>query len=173
MTDPSASGSDPAAAGGQTAPGWYPDPTNGQLRWWDGAQWGQFAEQQQAGGVPAAAPAAMGGGSSTSSASTAHYLGAGLCFISCAGLGWLGPLIILLGQGKTDPYVKDQATEALNFQLMILIGAIVSGVLAVVLIGFVTLALLWLVGTILPIMAGAAAGRGEAYRYPFNLRMVK
>jgi len=173
MTDPSASGSDPAAAGGQTAPGWYPDPTNGQLRWWDGAQWGQFAEQQQAGGVPAPAPAAAGGTNPTSSASMAHYLGAGLCFLTCGGLGWLGPLIIYLGQGKTDPYVKDQSAEALNFQLMVLIGTIVSYVLMFVLIGFATIFIVWLIGCILPLMAGGAAGRGEAYRYPFNLRMVK
>lgn len=169
MTDPSASGSsDPAAAGGQTAPGWYPDPTNGQLRWWDGTQWGQF---QQAGGVPAAAP--MSSSSSASSAAMAHYLGGGIQFLSCGYGGWIGPLIILLTTGKTDPYVKEQSTEALNFQLMVLIGSIISSVLAIVLVGFITWGIIWLIGTILPIMAGVACGRGESYRYPFNLRMVK
>ncbi len=172
MSDPAASGNpDPTAAeGGQTAPGWYPDPTNGQLRWWDGSQWGQFAEQ--AGGVPAAAAGATGS-SSASSAAMAHYLGGGIQFLSCGYGGWIGPLIIYLTSGKTDPFVKEQSAEALNFQLMVLIGTIVSSVLALVLIGFLFWAVIWLVGTIIPIMGGMAASRGEAYRYPFNLRMVK
>lgn len=33
----------------QPAPaGWYPEPGNGNLRWWDGQAWGPYAPQQQA-----------------------------------------------------------------------------------------------------------------------------
>jgi hypothetical protein len=41
-------------------PGWYPDPTTGQQRWWDGQQWGAYAAPQDAYGPPpvAAQPAA-------------------------------------------------------------------------------------------------------------------
>jgi len=26
-------------------PGWYPDPSNGAMRWWDGVRWGIYAQQ--------------------------------------------------------------------------------------------------------------------------------
>jgi hypothetical protein len=29
----------------QVPAGWYPDPTNGQQRWWDGQAWGAYAPQ--------------------------------------------------------------------------------------------------------------------------------
>lgn len=172
MSDPGAAANpDPTAqSGGQTTPGWYPDPTNGQLRWWDGSQWGQFAEQ---GGATPAPAAAGSGSSSASSAAMAHYLAAGIEFLTCGYGGWIGPLIMYLGAGKTDPFVKDQAAEALNFQLMVLFAAIISGVLTIVLIGLVLLPIIWLIGVIMPVIGGMAASRGEAYRYPFNLRMVK
>ena len=163
-------GSNPGAAtgSGQTQPGWYPDPTNGQLRWWDGAQWGQF----QSGGAPAPVMG-MGTGTSTSAsqAAMAHYLGAGLLLVTCY-FGWVGPLIIRSGQGATDPFVRDQATEALNFQITIAIAGIISGVLLLVLIGFLLLPLVWLAGVILGFIGGQAAAKGEAYRYPFAIRLV-
>jgi uncharacterized Tic20 family protein len=160
-----------ATGGDQTQPGWYPDPTNGQLRWWDGTQWGQF---QQAGGAPAPMPGQPldAGASSASSAAMAHYLGAGLLLFTCY-LAWVGPLIIMMGQGQRDAFVKDQATEALNFQLTILIGMIISSVLTVVLIGLALLPILWLVGIVFGFLGGQAAGKGQAYRYPFSIRMVK
>ena len=157
---------------GQTQPGWYPDPTNGQLRWWDGSQWGQF---QQADGSPVPMAAAMpGSASSASQAGMAHYLGAGLLFISCGMLGWLGPLIIYLGQNaKSDPFVHDQAMEALNFQITIVGALVVCGVLSVVIIGAVVYPFIWLAGVIFGVIGGAAASKGEAYRYPFSVKLIK
>ncbi len=160
-----------ATGGGQTQPGWYPDPTNGQLRWWDGTQWGQF---QQAGGAPAPVPGAPvdAGASATSSAAMAHYLGAGFLLLTCY-LGWVGPLIIYMGQGQRDAFVKDQAAEALNFQLTVLIALIVSSFLAIVIIGFVLLPIIYLGGVIIGFLGGQAASKGQAYRYPFSIKFVK
>ena len=156
---------------GQTQPGWYPDPGSGQLRWWDGAQWGQF---QQPGATPApmAPMAGLGGSDPKSQASMAHYLGAGLLFFTCY-LGWLGPLIIFNGQGKNDAYIRDQAAEATNFQLTILIAMIVSSVLIFAVIGFALLPLVYLAGLIFGVMGGLAASRGESYRYPFSIKFMK
>ena len=41
-----------AAAGQVPAPppGWYPEPTSGALRWWDGQQWGPIFSPPQPGG---------------------------------------------------------------------------------------------------------------------------
>jgi uncharacterized protein len=165
--------SDPTQSqAGQTQPGWYPDPTNGQLRWWDGQTWGAY--QQGAAPAPVATPmGAMGVTDPKQTAMWAHYSGAGVLFLTCGSLGWLGPLIIYATSGAKDPYVKDQAAEALNFQIMVAIGLIISAMLMIVLIGFIVYPVIWLVGCIIPIMGGMAASKGETYRYPFSLRLVK
>jgi hypothetical protein len=151
--------SDPTQSG-QQAPGWYPDPQSGQLRWWDGQQWGQF--QQQAG---APAPVAGGGvANPQQTAALAHYLGL---------IGFIGPLIIYLTSGKQDRYVEDQSVEALNFHLTILIGYVISGVLMLVLIGFLTWIVCVAASVIYSIIGGMAASKGEWYRYPFSIKFVK
>jgi uncharacterized Tic20 family protein len=162
-------GTDQGSGTGQTQPGWYPDPSNGQLRWWDGSQWGQF---QSADAVPmATAPGTVN--PSASQAALAHYLGAGLLFLTC-GLGWLGPLIIYMGQGATnDAYVKDQAREALNFQITIAGALIISSILTIVVIGLALLPIVWIVGVIFGVIGGMAASKGESYRYPFSIKLVK
>lgn len=170
MSDFDGSGTGAAeGAAGQMQPGWYPDPGSGQLRWWDGSQWGQF---QQAGGAPAPVGATLGGPDPKSQAAMAHFLGAGLLFVTGC-FGFVGPMIIMSGQGKSDPYIRDQAVEATNFQLTILIGMIVSSILMIVVIGFLLVPLVYLAGLIFGVMGGLAAQRGEWYRYPFSIKFVK
>ena len=198
MTEPQHPGPMPAAGGpnrgapapGAPVPGWYPDPATGALRWWDGRAWGQVAAPTgpagpagPAGPVPPGAwgpapgsgppppgyyaPPAPGATASNarSTAMLAHLLG----WLT----GFVGPLIIMLTAGKDDPFTKDQSTEALNFQLTMLIGMLVSAVLALVLIGFVLMIVLAIANVVLCIQGAMAANRGEWYRYPVNIRMVK
>jgi hypothetical protein len=63
--------------------------------------------------------------------------------------------------------------EALNFQITTYIAAIVSAILFFVLIGFLLIIVVGIGWLVLTIVAGLAANRGEDYRYPFNLRLVK
>jgi uncharacterized protein len=154
--------------GAQGQPGWYPDPGTGQLRWWDGRVWGAFQST-----APPPVPIGVGSTSDPkNTAALAHYLGAGLLFFTCY-LNWLGPLIIFAGPGKTDPFIRDQSAEALNFQLTIFIAAVISGALLFVLIGFVLLPIVYLVGIIFGVMGGLAASRGEWYHYPLAIKFVK
>ena len=88
-------------------------------------------------------------------------------------IGFIAPLIIMLTKGNEDAFVKDQAVEALNFQITLAIAYVVSSVLIFVLIGLLLLPIVWIVSIVLSIMGGMAANRGEAYRYPFALRLVK
>jgi uncharacterized protein len=85
----------------------------------------------------------------------------------------LGPLIIWLTKGKEIEFVGNEAKEALNFQITVFLIAIVGWVLVFVLIGFLVLALLALADVILIILAAISASKGEPYRYPFTLRLVK
>ncbi|MGS2641634.1 DUF4870 domain-containing protein [Streptosporangium sp. LJ11] len=94
----------------------------------------------------------------------AHLLGLLTSFV--------GPLVLYLAKKDESPYVRDQAAEALNFQLTVLIVYFVSWILAFVLIGFVLMFFLWVASIVMAIVAAVAANRGERYRYPMNIRFV-
>ena len=95
----------------------------------------------------------------------AHLLG--------ALFGFIGPLIIWLVKKDSSPFVDDQAKEALNFQLSMLIGYVVSGALAYVCIGFFTAIAIWLMSLIFGIIGGMKASEGQYYRYPITIRMIQ
>ncbi|MDQ6614399.1 MAG: DUF4870 domain-containing protein, partial [Actinomycetota bacterium] len=88
-------------------------------------------------------------------------------------LGLIGPLIVMLTKGNESPFVRDQAVEALNFHITLLIAFIVSFILAFIVIGIFTAIATFVVGVVYTILAAIAAYRGEAYHYPFALRLVK
>lgn len=88
--------------------------------------------------------------------------------------GWLAPLIIWLIKKDQSAFVADQAKEALNFQITIFIAAMVSGLLVLAFfIGCFLLPVVLIGGIVFSIMAGIAANKGQAYRYPFALRLIK
>ena len=91
---------------------------------------------------------------------------------SLIGLSFLGPLLVMLIQGNKSPYVRQHAVEALNFQLSILIYAIVSAVLILLLVGIFLLIAVGLMWLIFPILATIKASAGEPYRYPLTIRMI-
>lgn len=81
-------------------------------------------------------------------------------------------LIVWLLKKDESPYIADQAREALNFQITVLIAQVISSILIVILIGFVLMGIIWLANIILCIIAAIAASKGEYYRYPFALRLI-
>lgn len=85
----------------------------------------------------------------------------------------VGPLIIMLVFGPRSSFTRQQAVEALNFQIVWLIAWIISWVLVSVFIGVILVPIVWIGGAILFILGGVKANSGEDYRYPFNIRMVK
>src|SRR5450830_872713 len=68
-------------------------------------------------------------------------------------IGFVAPLVIWLIYRERGHYVADQSKEALNFQITLTIAATISAILM--------------------IMAAIAANKGQAYRYPVTLRLVK
>lgn len=72
------------------------------------------------------------------------------------------------------PFVRDQATEALNFQITLAIAGVAFAFITLVTAGFgAILYLAFLAAPVFQILAAVAAGRGEAYRYPLNGRLVR
>ncbi|GAA3730715.1 hypothetical protein GCM10022205_15060 [Spinactinospora alkalitolerans] len=87
----------------------------------------------------------------------------------------LGPLVVLLLKGGTSPYVRRQATEALNYQLNFLIFSILLPVIAIVTLGLGLVVYLFMVlgWMVLPLIAGLASALGANWRYPLTWRMIK
>jgi uncharacterized protein len=88
------------------------------------------------------------------------------------GLPFLGPLLVLLVYGNKSAWVRRQAVESLNFQLSMMIYAIVSAILILVLIGFFLLLAVGVLSIIMPIVAAVKVNNGEDFRYPLTIRMV-
>ena len=89
--------------------------------------------------------------------------------------GFIVPLIIwLINKDKPEKsWLTDQSKEALNFQITLLIVYVVGVILSVILIGALINLIAWIACIVFSIIAGLAANKGEAYRYPFALRLIK
>jgi uncharacterized Tic20 family protein len=90
------------------------------------------------------------------------------------GIMVIPPLVLWLIKRKESHFIDDHAKEALNFQISLLIYALVSTVLVpacgIGIVGWVATYALGIVGMI---MASVAANRGELFRYPATIRLVK
>ena len=164
---PPPGGAYPPSGGGYPPPG---PPPGGAFPPPSGTHYG-------AGGVPAG----YANNDEKTWALVAHFGGAAGAFLG----GWLGfvaPLIAFVTKGKESPTVRAHSVAALNFQLT-WIG--VSVVLSVVLccgtvvtlglgaVGYVLLAVPWLIATIFGVIAGVRANDGGLYRYPMSISIIK
>ncbi|MGI5288215.1 DUF1707 and DUF4870 domain-containing protein [Nonomuraea polychroma] len=86
------------------------------------------------------------------------------------GIPIVGPLILLLTGGKTSPYIRRHALEALNFQITVT-GATV--LLPLTVIGIVLLPFIWVASVVLAIVGGVSALQEGNFRYPMTIRLVK
>jgi uncharacterized Tic20 family protein len=84
-----------------------------------------------------------------------------------------GPLIVWLVKRGDSPEIDAHGKEALNFQISMLIYTLISGVFCLVLIGFLFLAILWVLNAILVIIASIQASEGKFYRYPMTIRFLQ
>ena len=98
-----------------------------------------------------------------------------LAHLLSAFFGFLPPLVLwLLHKDKAGKdFVNDQAKEALNFQITVILAVFVSCLLMIVLIGILLFWLVLAANFVLCIIAAIAASKGTVYRYPFALRLIK
>ncbi|MGH8298672.1 MAG: DUF4870 domain-containing protein [Steroidobacteraceae bacterium] len=85
----------------------------------------------------------------------------------------LAPLIVWLVQREKSAFVAEQALEALNFNITIVLAGIACTVLVFIGIGillWLVLGIAWLVGTIL---GAVRASEGQRFRHRFTLRLVQ
>jgi len=81
-------------------------------------------------------------------------------------------LIVWILKKDDSAYIADQSKEALNFQITILIAQSIAVVLAIILIGFLFMGIIWILNIVFCIIAAIASSKGETYRYPFCLRLI-
>ena len=86
--------------------------------------------------------------------------------------GLIPALIVWLLKKEDSAFVGDQAREALNFQVTVLLGYVGAWILAWLLVGLVLLPLIYVGNLILCIVAAVKVSKGENYQYPFALRLI-
>jgi len=84
----------------------------------------------------------------------------------------LGPLIVWLIKRGDAPEIDANGKESLNFQISMLIYDIIAGILCLVVIGIFILIALWILNTVLVIIASVKTSEGKTYRYPFTIRFL-
>jgi len=83
------------------------------------------------------------------------------------------PLVIWLIKKNEFSFVDEQGKESLNFQISMTIYGIIAGLLCYIFIGFILLPILIIADIVLIIIATVKTSKGEGYRYPFTIRVIK
>lgn len=81
-------------------------------------------------------------------------------------------LIVWLLKKDDSAFIGEQSREALNFQITMVIGYMVAGVLSWILIGLLFFPILWLANLVFCLLAAINVSKGENYQYPFALRLI-
>jgi uncharacterized Tic20 family protein len=69
--------------------------------------------------------------------------------------------------------VVEQAKEALNWSITVIIGVCAGIVLSFILIGVIIFPIVGIANLVFCIMGAVAASSGKPYRVPFSLRLIK
>jgi uncharacterized Tic20 family protein len=85
---------------------------------------------------------------------------------------FIAPIVIWQLKKNESEFVADQAKESLNFQITIIIYALISFLLVFIFIGFFLIFALVIFSLIVVIVAGVKANDGEYYRYPMCIRLI-
>ncbi len=96
-----------------------------------------------------------------------------LCHLLGFFTSFIGPLIIWLLKKDEDSFIDQQGKEALNFQIAIVIASFVAGLLSFLCIGFLLFPVIAILDLVFVIMACIKSSKGEAYKYPVSIRLIK
>ena len=81
-------------------------------------------------------------------------------------------LLVWILKKDDSAYIADQAKEALNFQITVMLAMFLASVLVWLLIGIVLIPIVWLLNIVFCIIAAISTSKGETYRYPLCLRLI-
>lgn len=103
----------------------------------------------------------------------AHLVPAAAMVLSAGTLGFVGSVVIFLLYKDRGEFVRSNARNSLNVQILTLILCLISLPLMLVLIGFLTYGLALLGALIIHIVGAVKASRGEWFVPPFTPTFVK
>lgn len=103
----------------------------------------------------------------------AYGVGLAAMLFSAGVLGFVGALVIYLLYRDRGAYVRSQSANALNIQIAVAIGSILSYILMFVLIGFITIFVVVVAGLVLNLIGLTKASSGEWWTPPVVPRFVQ
>lgn len=95
-----------------------------------------------------------------------------LIWIGTIFLSFIPGLIVYLVK-KDDPYILDQAKEALNWSITAAIGYFAGVMLTFILIGVLVMAAVGICNLVFCIMGAVTCSNGGVFRAPFAIRLIK
>jgi uncharacterized Tic20 family protein len=123
--------------------------------------------------TPAATPAApLSPEQQRTWAIAAHAIAGAAMILSAGTLGFVAALVIYLVYKDRGAFVRQYAANAVNIQLNALLWAIVGVILALVLVGFLVLAIVPIWATVLHLVAAIKASQDETHWSPLTIRFV-
>ena len=102
----------------------------------------------------------------------AHAIPLVAMVVSAGLLGFVASLIVYLVYKDRGPFVRENAANSLNIQITMGIVLLVSIPLMLVLVGFLTWGIAFVVAFVLHLIGAIKANRGEWWRPPMTLRFV-
>ena len=87
-------------------------------------------------------------------------------------LGFIPGLILYLVKAD-DAYVKEQATEALNWSITAIFAYVIAFLLTFIVIGIFLIPIIGIIHLIFCIMGAIATSKGSHFRVPFAVRLIK
>lgn len=106
-------------------------------------------------------------------ATLAHAIPAIAMVVSAGTIGFIASLVIYLVVKDRGPFVRAHAANAFNVQLTALIGLIVSGLLMLVLVGFILYPLVVVACVVIHVIGAMKANNGEWWTPPVTIPFVK
>ncbi|MCQ6277773.1 DUF4870 domain-containing protein [Bacillus sp. EB600] len=85
----------------------------------------------------------------------------------------LGPLVIWLVKREESSFIDFHGKEYFNFMISYFMYTVMSGILTLILIGFIGLWLIGILIVVFTIIAAIKAYEGTEYRIPWIFRLIK
>ena len=97
---------------------------------------------------------------------------AALAHASALIASFFGPILFLILCDDDDELVRENAKNAINFQIMILVLTLIAAVLILLIIGLFLLPLIGVLALIFVLIATVKANNNEIYSYPLTPDIV-